>query len=95
MRHAGGGLTADRTSRHTVTPSPSGSRTSRIATSGRRAGMRAIACHAVPASPTNWMSSCLEELRDAAADDLVIVEREHGYGHGLAFRGRSGLSRRR
>src|SRR5215472_1392937 len=46
----------DRMSRHTVTPSPSGSRTSRTATSGRSAGMRASADWAVPASPTTMMS---------------------------------------
>ena len=46
----------DRISRQTETPSPSGSRTSSTATSGRRAGIRASAEAAVPASPITWMS---------------------------------------
>ena len=46
----------DRTSRQTDTPSPSGSRTSSTATSGRSAGMLASAAEAVPASPITWMS---------------------------------------
>ena len=45
----------DRISRHTVTPSPSGSRTSSTATSGRSAGILASADAAVPASPTTTM----------------------------------------
>jgi hypothetical protein len=55
IRHATSG-SRDRISRHTVTPSPSGSRTSSTATSGRSAGMRASAEDAVPASPTTRMS---------------------------------------
>src|SRR5271169_2800705 len=47
----------DRTSRHTSTPLPSGRRTSRMATSGFVAGMRAKASATVPASPTTSMSS--------------------------------------
>ena len=84
MRQAGGGSTAERTSRHTETPSPSGRRTSRMATSGRRAGIRARACAAVPASPTTSMSSSrLEQLGDPAPDDLVVVEQEHRDRHRL------------
>jgi hypothetical protein len=49
IRHVGGGSTEPRTSRQTDTPSPSGKRTSRMATSGRSAGMRASASAAVPA----------------------------------------------
>jgi hypothetical protein len=51
IRHAGGGSIDERMSRHTLTPSPSGRRTSRIATSGRQVGMRASASPADPASP--------------------------------------------
>ena len=84
IRQAGGGVTAERMSRQTVTPSPSGSRTSRIATSGRSAGMRASACAAVPASPIDLdVVLGLQQLGDAAPDDLVIVEQEHGDGHGV------------
>jgi hypothetical protein len=46
----------ERISRQTVTPSPSGSRTSSTATSGRSAGILARAEDAVPASPTTVMS---------------------------------------
>jgi hypothetical protein len=46
----------ERTSRQTETPSPSGSRTSSTATSGRSAGIRASAADAVPASPITQMS---------------------------------------
>ena len=46
----------DRISRQTLTPSPSGSRTSSTATSGRSAGILASADAAVPASPTTTMS---------------------------------------
>ncbi len=55
MRQATPGI-FDRISRHTLTPSPSGSRTSSTATSGRSAGIRARADSAVPASPTTVMS---------------------------------------
>ena len=41
IRQAGGGVIAERMSRQTVTPSPSGSRTSRMATWGRAVGMAA------------------------------------------------------
>ena len=44
--------TRDRTSRQTDTPSPSGGRTSSIATPGRSAGIMDRAQDAVPASPT-------------------------------------------
>ena len=56
MRHATSGE-LDRTSRQTSMPLPSGSRTSRMATSGRVGGMRASASAAVDASPTTSMSS--------------------------------------
>jgi hypothetical protein len=55
IKHATRGI-ADRISRHTLTPSPSGSRTSKTATSGRNAGIRASAEAAVPASPTTVIS---------------------------------------
>src|SRR3954468_22367957 len=55
IRQASSGI-RDRSSRQTVTPSPSGSRTSSTATSGRSAGTRAIAWAAVPASPMISMS---------------------------------------
>jgi hypothetical protein len=55
IKHATSGI-RDRISRHTDTPSPSGSRTSSTATSGRSAGIRASAEDAVPASPTTVMS---------------------------------------
>ena len=42
---------AERTSRHTSTPLPSGRRTSSTATSGLVAGIRPMASSAVPASP--------------------------------------------
>ena len=45
-----------RTARHTSMPEPSGSRASRMATSGRSAGMRAVASAASPDSPTTSMS---------------------------------------
>ncbi len=50
----------DRISRQTSTPLPSGSRTSRTATSGWTAGIRVSASAAVPASPTTSMSSSTE-----------------------------------
>ena len=88
MRQAGGGVTAERMSRQTVTPSPSGSRTSRIATSGRRAGMRAMRLgrRAGLADDLDVVLR-LEQLGDAATDDLVVVEQEHGDGHGVALLG--------
>src|SRR5665213_3175734 len=46
-----------RISRHTSTPLPSGRRTSRMATSGRRAGILLRASATVPASPTTSRSS--------------------------------------
>ena len=55
IRQATSGM-VERMSRQTLTPFPSGSRTSSIATSGRSAGMRASAEAAVPASPTTTMS---------------------------------------
>jgi hypothetical protein len=55
IRHATSGM-RERTSWHTDTPSPSGSRRSSTATSGRTTGMRASAEDAVPASPTTRMS---------------------------------------
>ena len=55
IRHATSGI-CDRISRQTLTPSPSGSRMSRMATSGRSAGIRASAEDAVPTSPITRMS---------------------------------------
>ncbi len=55
MRQATSGI-RERISRQTLIPSPSGRRTSRIATSGRRAGMRARADAAVAASPITRIS---------------------------------------
>jgi hypothetical protein len=49
IRHAIAGST-DRSSRQTSTPLPSGSRPSRIATSGRNAGIRLVASRAEPDS---------------------------------------------
>ena len=70
----------DRISRQTSTPSPSASRTSSSATSGRVGGMRDSASSAVAASPTTSMSPPgLEQVREAAADDVVVVEQEHPY----------------
>ena len=54
MRQASWGI-LERMSRQTLTPSPSGRRMSRMATSGLRAGMRARAEAAVPASPMTVM----------------------------------------
>lgn len=54
IRHAISGW-RERTSRQAVTPSPSGSRTSRTATSGVSAGNPASAASPVPASPTAVM----------------------------------------
>ena len=50
----------ERISRHTSMPLPSGSRASRIATSGRSAGMRRAASCAEPESPTTSMPSSVE-----------------------------------
>jgi hypothetical protein len=55
IRQATSGI-RERISRQTVTPSPSGSRTSSTATSGRSAGILASADAAVPASPITSMS---------------------------------------
>ena len=55
MRQCTSGI-VERTSRHTSTPLPSGSRTSSTATSGRAAGMRCSASAVEPASPTTSMS---------------------------------------
>ncbi len=49
----------DRISRHTSIPEPSGRRPSRIATSGRTAGIRRMASAASPDSPTTTMSPAL------------------------------------
>ena len=46
----------DRISRQTSTPLPSGNRASKMATSGRTAGIRWRASRAVAASPTTVMS---------------------------------------
>ena len=62
MMHAVFGIWA-RMSRHTSTPLPSGSRTSSMATSGCRAGIRLRASATVPASPTTSRSS-VDSRRD-------------------------------
>src|SRR5215211_370189 len=56
MRHWISGW-LERMSRHTSTPSPSGSRTSSSATSGRVGGIRERPSSAVPPSPTTSISS--------------------------------------
>ena len=56
MRHATSGK-AERTSRQTSIPLPSGRRTSRMATWGRVGGIRSRASAAVAASPTTSKSS--------------------------------------
>ena len=52
----------DRISRQTETPSPSGSRTSSTATSGRSAGILASADAAVPASPMTVISGSASSM---------------------------------
>ena len=64
-------------SRQRDTPSPSGSRTSRIATSGTSAGMRAGAGRQAGLAHHLDVGLGLEELTDAPADDLMVVEQEH------------------
>jgi len=70
MRHATSGI-RDRISRHTDTPSPSGSRTSSTATSGLSAGIGAgLADHAD-------VRLGLQQVTDTAADNLVVVQEKH------------------
>ena len=71
----------ERTSRQTSMPVPSGSRPSRIATSGRSAGIRRAASWAEPGLADDLdVALGLEQLLDAAAHDLVVVEQEHADG---------------
>ena len=65
----------ERISRHTSMPEPSGSRPSRIATSGRSAGIRRRRLGR-QAGLTDDLDVALglEQLSDPAADDLVVVE---------------------
>ena len=68
----------DRISRHTDTPSPSGSRTSRTATSGRSASIRASADDADPASPTTRISgSASSRSRTPRRPTSWSFEKEH------------------
>ena len=68
----------ERSSRHTVTPSPSGSRTSSTATSGRSAGTRASASEAFLASPITVIpGSPSRTSATPAAHHLVVVQEEH------------------
>ena len=77
-----------RTSRQTSMPLPSGRRASRMATSGRSAGIRRVASCAEPDSPTTSMSpSALQQVAQAAPDHLVVVEQEHS-DHALFLLGR-------
>ena len=63
-------------------PLPSGSRASRTATSGRSAGIRRRASAADADSPTTSMSgSALEQLAQAGAHQLVVVEQEDADRH--------------
>ncbi len=83
IRHCTSGW-RERISRHTSTPSPSGSRTSSTATSARADGRRDRASSAVPASPTTTISPPLSasmQLAHAAPDDLVVVEKENPDRH--------------
>ena len=86
----------ERISRHTSIPSPSGSRTSSTATSGLVAGMRpyGLLGGAGLADDLEVVLG-LEQLAQAAAHDLVVVEQEHPGGHGCqSARGRSAGRRR-
>ena len=77
IRQATSGI-RDRISRHTDTPSPSGSRTSRTATSGFSAGMRASAEDAVPGLADHLdVRFGLQQVADAPADNLVVIEEKH------------------
>jgi hypothetical protein len=88
MRQAGGGTTELRMSRHTETPSPSGRRTSRMATSGRSAGDPGTGLGG-GAGLADDLDVVLgfQQLRDAAPDDLVVVEQEHRDRQGLSLLG--------
>src|SRR4051794_34862920 len=86
----------ERSSRQTVTPSPSGSRTSSTATSGRAAGTRLSASAAVEASPTTSRSgsapsrsatprrttswSSRRKTRIVPPDSGTLVDLLHGAG---------------
>ena len=97
----------DRISRQTSMPEPSGSRPSRTATSGRRAGMRRVASAAEPGLADDLdVAVGLEQVAQPAPDDLVVVEQEDAdrpaggrgvqrgvHGSGLADR-RASLARR-
>ena len=68
----------ERISRQTDTPSPSGSRTSSTATSGRSTGTRASAdCRRPCLSDHVDIGFSGQQVPHAAPDDLVIVEEEH------------------
>ena len=77
MRQATSGI-LERISRHTLTPSPSGRRTSSTATSGRsggnagqrRLGRTGLADH-------DDVRFGLQQVTHAFADNLVVVQQEH------------------
>ena len=67
----------DRTSRHTSMPLPSGRRASSTATSGRSAGMRPRGLLRRPGLADHLdVAVRLEQLGQAPADHLVVVEQE-------------------
>ena len=67
----------ERISRHTSMPEPSGSRPSRMATSGRRAGIRRAASWASAGLTDDLdVALALQQLFEATPDDLVVVEEE-------------------
>ena len=64
-----------RTARHTSMPEPSGSRASRTATSGRRAGIRCGGLVGRAGLPDHLdVAGALEQGAQPLADDLVVVE---------------------
>src|SRR5689334_15748027 len=75
MRQAGGGVTDARRSRHTLTPSPSGSRTSRTATSGRNVGHLGEGQRGGARFADNGdVVLDLQQVRETSADEFVIVQ---------------------
>ena len=67
----------ERTARHTSIPEPSGSRPSSTATSGRSAGIRAVASTADAGLADHLdVVLALEQEAQALADDVVVVEEE-------------------
>ena len=77
IRHAVSG-SAEQISRQTVTPSPSGNRTSRTATSGRSAGIRASGRRRgfrLADDLDVWLAG--EQGPDAPPEDFVVIDQEH------------------